>query len=346
MIPILLVAATAFPCSPDEPKSPPELGRVRWHTGFDAARSRAKAENKPVFVLFQEIPGCATCKDFGGQVLSHPLLVEAIEDLFVPVVVRNNSSGDDDERVLKTFREKAWNNPVVRIVTPEREDVVPRIDGVYSVDGIAQRLVEALAATQPEAPAYLRLLAEEGAARRHGVERATFGMHCFWEGEAKLGALAGVVQTRPGFIGEVEVVDLEFDPRTISYEKLLDKAREMDCATRIFARSAAQLAAAQRAAGRLKLPEDVVVRSDAEVRPDSQPKYYLSQVSLRYIPMTETQASRVNAALSRGESPTNLLSKRQVERWHRVQSNPAQATSQRKSLIGVDLRTGWESLER
>src|SRR6185503_3528571 len=77
--------------------APPELGRVHFERDFERASMTAREQKKPMFLLFQEIPGCATCKGFGAGPLSHPLLVEAIETLFVPVVVHNNASGADAE---------------------------------------------------------------------------------------------------------------------------------------------------------------------------------------------------------------------------------------------------------
>lgn len=38
-------------------KTPPELGRVPFLRDYAAAVERAKAEKKPLFVLFDEVPG-------------------------------------------------------------------------------------------------------------------------------------------------------------------------------------------------------------------------------------------------------------------------------------------------
>ncbi|XAL99693.1 hypothetical protein OT109_19205 [Phycisphaeraceae bacterium D3-23] len=43
--------------------------------------------------------------------MSHPLIVEAAEDLFVPVAIHNNKDGHDGE-VRERFDEPAWNYPV------------------------------------------------------------------------------------------------------------------------------------------------------------------------------------------------------------------------------------------
>lgn len=38
-------------------KTPPELGRVSFHRDYAAAVELAKKEKKPLFVLFDEVPG-------------------------------------------------------------------------------------------------------------------------------------------------------------------------------------------------------------------------------------------------------------------------------------------------
>ncbi len=89
---------------------PEELGAVHWLRSFKTAQAESKRQQKPILVLFQEVPGCATCTRYGNQVLRHPLLVDAIESLFVPVAIYNNTPGDDAE-TLHSFGEPAWNNP-------------------------------------------------------------------------------------------------------------------------------------------------------------------------------------------------------------------------------------------
>lgn len=94
---------------------PRELGRVHFERDFERAVQASKASGKPLFLLFDEVPGCSNCTSFGDAVLSDDLLVEAIETLFTPVAVYNNLGGADRD-VLDRYREPAWNNPVVRFI--------------------------------------------------------------------------------------------------------------------------------------------------------------------------------------------------------------------------------------
>ena len=108
--------------------------------------------------------------------LSHPLIVEAIETLFVPIAVKNNTKGDTDEKVLKSFSERSWNNPVVRIVDGARSDLVPKVKSDWSRSRLVEAMIAALEKTKRKVPAYLDLLREEEGAARKEIELAIFGM--------------------------------------------------------------------------------------------------------------------------------------------------------------------------
>jgi|UniRef100_A0A7S4GHZ2 hypothetical protein len=123
--------------------NPVELGDVAWHRDLDTALMASTQTGKPVFCLFQEIPGCSTCTGFGSNVLRNPALVRSIQTDFIPVAIHNNKPGRDAQ-VLKRYGEPSWNNPVVRFLDGDGRDILPRRDGVWTAQGIASRMVEAL----------------------------------------------------------------------------------------------------------------------------------------------------------------------------------------------------------
>ena len=114
-----------------------------WGRDFDAALAASKASGKPVFLLFQEVPGCKGCKDFGREVLSDPEIVRAIEDHFVPLMIPNNKPGKDAE-ILKRFKETAWNFQVVRFLDSEAKDLIPRQDELWTKADLLGRMRAAL----------------------------------------------------------------------------------------------------------------------------------------------------------------------------------------------------------
>ena len=314
-------------------RAPLELGTVQWLRGFDEAAKLAEVRNKPLLILFDEVPGCGTCVNYGQQVLSHPLIVEAAETLFVPAAVYNNIKGAD-EQTLKSFKEPAWNNPVVRITTPGRTALAPRVVDDYTVGGLANAMTMALRKSMREVPTYLRLLAEESKARAGALERATFAMHCFWEGEAALGGIEGVYSTMPGFLHELEVVELQFDPEVVGYDKLVGQAKATECASKVFARTGPQRETAAALVG------SGVVRTDEAIRPDKQPKYYLSNTQMKYVPMTSLQACRINSALGNKADPRRLLSPRQITLLRMTEQHPKAPWP--VAVEAVDLVVAWK----
>lgn len=55
-LPLLPAVVAADPPKKAD-KPPPELGRVPFHRDYPAAVELAKKEKKPLFVLFDEVPG-------------------------------------------------------------------------------------------------------------------------------------------------------------------------------------------------------------------------------------------------------------------------------------------------
>lgn len=103
--------------------------------------------------------------------MSQPLLVEAIEDLFIPVVVYNNKP--EDAATLKAFQEPSWNNPVVRFIDNNGKDIIQRKTGVYSISALAARMIASLKAAKREVPPFLKTVSRSWATDLH---RATFAM--------------------------------------------------------------------------------------------------------------------------------------------------------------------------
>lgn len=262
--------------------NPTELGVIRWQRDLDAGLAEATRTGKPVFLLFQEIPGCATCTSFGKNVLAHPLLAAAIEHSFVPIAIRNNVDGKEGE-VRQRFQEPAWNNPVVRLLDGNGKDLLPRRDGIWDAHGIATRMVEALFARKQVVPGYLQLALAESDPK---TAKAVFAMHCFWEGEAVLGALDGVVRTRSAFVDGAEVVEVTYRPAVLSAETLTELAQAKSCKP--------------------------VAGSGLRAAPASDQQHALAGTSFAKLDLTPMQRTKVHAAITLGTDPKAWLSPPQV----------------------------------
>lgn len=164
----VLMAAALVLAGPGTPEaqSPPasrrqaiEVGTVRWGRDLDGALAASQKSGKPVFLLFQEVPGCLGCRTFGREVLSHPAIVAAIENEFEPVLVYNNRPGRD-AGILERFGEPAWNYQVIRFLDGRGNDIIPRRDRVWTVRAVAIRMAEALQMQGREVPASLMRLVD------------------------------------------------------------------------------------------------------------------------------------------------------------------------------------------
>ena len=233
-------------------------------------------------------------------------MVEAIEDLFVPVLVYNNKTSDS--ALLKKFNEPSWNNPTVRFLNGSGSDLIPRKSGVWAVGPMAARMAATLKAAKRETPSYLSNLAID----RSGLETATFAMSCYWTGEARLGAIDGVMSTTAGWTGGLEVVQLNYDPNVVEYSKLVETAQSMQCATKVFTHSDSQLRTAQSLVGN----RAVEFPGGARKAGQSEQKYQLRSIAgVRSLPLTTFQSTKLNSYIRSSERQKifEFLSPRQKE---------------------------------
>ena len=265
----------------------PELGKVSWYRDYDEAMAASTKEDKPVLILFQEVPGCATCRNYGHNVLSNPLMTETIENEFVPLAIFNNNKGKD-LTTLKKYNEPTWNNPVVRIVNKNGDNLVKRVASDYSVKGLYDAMLKALKAEKKVIPEYVKILGEEIKINfnAQNIKETHYKMYCFWTGEKQLGSQEGVLITQAGFMNG-EVVKVKYDASKISKVELNNfaKANKMQP---------------------VDTNEDFTWAKKDE-------DYYLQHSQLIYLPLSQVQKTRINSALGNGQSPLPYLSPKQTQ---------------------------------
>ncbi len=293
-----------------------ELGNVSWHRDYDQALELAKKSNKAVLLLFQEIPGCATCRNYGKNVLTHPLMVEAIEELFVPLTIFNNKGGKDKE-ILQRYGEPSWNNPVVRFVDANGEDLTPRIAGNYTPLNLLRNMKQVLFNSGTVVPEYMNLLEQELAiSNPNKVGEAYYQMYCFWTGEKQLGKVDGVINTESGFMGGHEVVKVTYNPDDVSV-KQLDKVGNSNKFERVPEKSNYRVAS-----------NDV--------------HYYLKNSQYQYLPLSEIQKTKINSALGSNASPNMYLSPKQLQWLASMDSKSGRSAS----LISTPIQEAWAKFEK
>ncbi len=254
----------------------------------------------------------------------------------MPVVIHNNTEGDEDARTLKRFKERAWNNPVVRIVEPESlDDLAPRLGRDWTTPAVLTRMVKALDAAHRKVPGWLRLTAWESEARRSATAVVWLGMYCFWAGEAGVGDLKGLVATRVGFLDGGEVVEVRYDPTTLSLKTLLETVRSREVAERVYCEDMASLKMARGVFG-----EDAKRVKPSAFRASAKDlKHGLLASPLRFLPMTPLQAARLNAHPELADGPS-ILSPAQRALLAKLKAHPKGRTS----MIGRPFLDAWAAV--
>lgn len=217
--------------------NPVEVGDVNWSRDYTGALAESKSTGKPLFLLFQEVPGCLGCRNFGQNVLTHTLLVEAIEDEFIPVLVFNNKMTGMDGQLLKQFDEPSWNFQVIRFIDADGKDIIPRRDRVWDIGGVATRMIHALETVGRPVPPYLQAVALEH--DTESLELAALAMACFWTGEYKLGKIDGVTKTEAGWFDGREVTLVTYHTGTIDLASLVEHAQKEECAQSVYVKTTA-----------------------------------------------------------------------------------------------------------
>lgn len=302
--------------------NPPELGKVNWIRDYDEAIKKADEQSKPIFLLFQEVPGCSNCTTYGSRILSHPLMVEAIEDLFVPLAIYNNKGGRDAE-IRKHFGEPSWNNPVVRIIDPKGINLVSRIADFRSRALLVESMKNALSQSDRDISGYLDVILEEFISEEKGTETMYLSMYCFWTGEKEIARLEGVVGTEAGFMHGHEVVKVNYNPEETTQKGIAKAAGKAKCADEVYSNEVVK--------------SDIPHKKIGKYRKDRQDKYYLLHSPYKCIPMTEYQKALVNSALGSGDNPDKYLSPRQLFLLNK--------SNVKGNYIEKDFIKAWYSLE-
>ncbi len=156
--------------------------------------------------------------------------------------------------------------------------------------------------------------------------------------------------TNSAWIDQREIVEVTFQPSQLSLETLIRHAVAHSCDQMIFTDSAEQAKTARAIVGPKKVqPFPGQVRQG---KPSDQ-LYFLVRTSYRWVPMTPSQARRVNSDLFFQRDPQRWLSPRQIAWWKRIEAGRqeeaiAQRLAQCPSPVSptTDLAAYVKELER
>ena len=90
--------------------------------------------------------------------MTNKTIISAVENSFVPLLIINNTGGED-RKILQKYNEPAWNYQVIRFLSSDGKDVIPRQSQVNTVSALTKRMVKALEVAKQPVPKDLKELA-------------------------------------------------------------------------------------------------------------------------------------------------------------------------------------------
>lgn len=120
--------------------------------------------------------------------------------------------------------------------------------------------------------------------------------------------------TRVGWLEGKEVVEVRFDRERLALADLARAAKDAGSADRVWVQDEQDLRAARAIVGE----RAERLREEPGPAKPSDEKYYLSRSSMRFLPLTPLQATRLNAVLGSASDSGQVLSPRQFLLGERI----------------------------
>jgi hypothetical protein len=323
-----------------------ELGCINFHfAAFHNALDDSRKTCRPVLLVQAEIPGDT---DAGREIFSHPLIVEAADSLFTTVFNKDEdyscSASRSASRKSRRTRVGFFDELGIEIGQSLSADMLTRA-------GIAEAMIATLeACDQPvPVPKYLRLLYDEERGRiKPGplglpvpcYHRAVFGMDDSTLGEVEFAGLEGVISTRAGFVTRQKVVEVIYDRGRLSFGSVIHYALKHRIGDIIYYQTNDERISALIEIKRVKESPEVTEFLGI-IQLDKDSKRALRKSPLRFVPLTDLQATRANrlAHLNRFDEAMHLLSPRQEMIFMQ-----AREKNSFKDVVDVPILPAWMSV--
>ncbi|KAI2504506.1 peptide-methionine (S)-S-oxide reductase [Fragilaria crotonensis] len=328
------------------------LGRLTFKydaSSFHQALEESRDTDKPVILLFQAMHGAPDAIAMGKSVLSHPLLIEAAESLFIRVIVDIAGTTPDDAQLLARYHENCHHGTVIRIVNCKGHDLAVKLEGIRcSVANIAKAMRGVLDRKGLKVPKYLKLLEAECLApvdipsKASTANAVVFKTKQSTKAEIDFAELKGVVAVECGKLSRSKAVKVTYNPEVIDCKEVFLHAYSVMSVESVHWTNVRQMQALQSEFGNLDAPPLLDELGSAPFSRGKDPKHFLRTTLLRYVPLTSLQALRANLAISRNEHEDvdELLSPRQLAILEAVETRRP-----RLETVDVEISDAWTRLE-
>jgi len=122
-------------------------------------------------------------------------------------------------------------------------------------------------------------------------------MSCFWDGEATLGNVEGIVEIKASWLDGHDVVRLSYDSKTIIWPDLVNIAQKHCSARSVYAPNTATLAETPNS----PIPH-LYIGENYRAACQSNQKRHLQFSKFKQLTLNPVQRTKMNTALSRGNT--------------------------------------------
>jgi hypothetical protein len=314
------------------------------HSSTERIRMMCVQSMRPMLCFeFRELADLITIR----RAFSHPLLVEAAESLFLVVL-----KFVKEQEVVK---EGLQLDLIIRILDSKGNDIVdPLRSGDVNISCILGLMTRGLHAAGIKIPMYLLLLKYEqegkkclfpdGSLKR--IDRqAVFGTSSPQECEVFFGEFDGVFSTSLGLIDRCHVIEIGYNSTLICYCKLIRYALQERIIDLIYHKTNDEKIAALI---EIKNIDSAVKLAPFPgiIKPSIETKYALRQTMLRYVPLTDLQATKANRLIALGvfNEATHLLSPKQGSILMRCINNKSKEAL--KEVINLPINEAWREISK
>jgi hypothetical protein len=284
-------------------------------------------------ILYMQTKWCSCTSDSHVEAFVHPLLIEAIETLFIPVaIIPNHCTNIDDQ---KSYHLRISS---IGFMDATHQDLVAPISlqELSFLPILLTAILYVLNKNEQQVPIYLIDLAESCCSdAEHTItppvyeRRAWFGFHDTVPTESEFNALNGVTRAQIGnFLqrDEYPVVEVTYNYKETCFGSLVQRiltsgtskqlvvycqSNDERMAARVEISKVSKLDTYHRQIAVVQICESIIF----EPAMDNRCFGAIRQTPLRYAPMTEYQTTKGNHFVTNGqfEKATQLLSPRQTD---------------------------------
>ncbi|KAI2504507.1 peptide-methionine (S)-S-oxide reductase [Fragilaria crotonensis] len=302
---------------------PPQLQtrRVVVSSGIRGVSVHRKACS----LIFQATHGAPDAVAMGTSVLSHPLLIEAAESLFIAVFIDIAGTSSDDAQLLARYHENRHHDTVVRIVNYKGRDLAVKLEGSrYSKRSAA-------------------LIDVPSKAVRTTAKVIVFTTKATKKAEVGFGELNGVIAVECGKISGNRAVKVTYDPEVIDCKAVFLHAIFHVYVESVYWTDMHQMMSVQSQLLKVDDPPLLEELGSTPFTRGKDPKHFLRTTLLKYVPLTSLQALKANLAISKDQNELvdDLLSPRQLAIFNAVETKPPG-----RETVDVPISDAWRRLQK